>query len=206
MEVRRDEHAIIRSSRPGSAGLGVQAWSWDSAAFISMWVRSWFKHGVMGELTPGTQLSMGSAKRLCVLMAGFYMLWDFETSAVKSRHRSCDLHLYAFSICATSSPSRHLMFHLCILKLCVRESNVSPEVPLTQATTSQIIPYVFRAEGLSSDCRWEFMFDVLLQTPMTVTEPLGFGACEVVCKCTQTWTEELKHAADVRRIGSSSWL
>ncbi|XP_044188644.1 transmembrane protein 174 isoform X1 [Thunnus albacares] len=36
MEVRPDEHAIIRSSRPGSAGLGVQARSWDSVAFISM--------------------------------------------------------------------------------------------------------------------------------------------------------------------------
>ncbi|XP_069370383.1 transmembrane protein 174 [Paralichthys olivaceus] len=36
MEVRPDEHAIIRSSRPGSAGLGVRAWSWDSVAFISM--------------------------------------------------------------------------------------------------------------------------------------------------------------------------
>ncbi|AWP00718.1 Hypothetical protein SMAX5B_016986 [Scophthalmus maximus] len=36
MEVRPDEHAIIRSSRPGSAGLGVQAWSWDSVAFISI--------------------------------------------------------------------------------------------------------------------------------------------------------------------------
>lgn len=99
MEVRPDEHAIIRSSRPGSAGLGVQARSWDSVAFISMWVRSWFKHVVMGELTPGTQLSMGSAKRLYVLMAGFYMQWAFKTSAVKSRHRCRDLHLYIFTIC-----------------------------------------------------------------------------------------------------------
>lgn len=41
----------------------------------------------MGELTPGTQLSMGSAKRLYVLMAGFYMQWAFKTSAVKSRHK-----------------------------------------------------------------------------------------------------------------------
>lgn len=52
-----------------------------------MWVRSWFKHGVMGELTPGTQLSMGSAKRLYVLLAGFYMQRPFKTSAVKWRHQ-----------------------------------------------------------------------------------------------------------------------
>uniref|UniRef100_UPI003AAF5A1F transmembrane protein 174 n=1 Tax=Centroberyx gerrardi TaxID=166262 RepID=UPI003AAF5A1F len=36
MEVRLDEHAIIRSSRPGSVGLRVQARSWDSLAFISI--------------------------------------------------------------------------------------------------------------------------------------------------------------------------
>lgn len=41
----------------------------------------------MGELTPGTQLSMGSAKRLYVLMAGFYTQRPFETSAVKWRHK-----------------------------------------------------------------------------------------------------------------------
>lgn len=58
-----------------------------------MWVRSWFKHAVMGELTPGTQLSMGSAKRLYVLMASFYMQRAFRGLAVKSRHRSQDLHL-----------------------------------------------------------------------------------------------------------------
>lgn len=33
---------------------------------------------------------------------------------------------------------------------------------------------MFRAEGLSSGCHWEFMFDVQLQIPMTVPEPLGF--------------------------------
>lgn len=78
MEVWRDVHAIIRSSRPESAGPSESGlWSWDSAAFISMWVRSWFKRGVMGELTPGTQLSMGSAKRLYVLMAAFYTRWAF---------------------------------------------------------------------------------------------------------------------------------
>lgn len=33
---------------------------------------------------------------------------------------------------------------------------------------------MFRAKGLSSDCHWEFMFNVQLQIPMAVTEPFGF--------------------------------
>ena len=36
MEVRPDEHAVIRPSRPDSAGLQAWAQSLDSAAFISM--------------------------------------------------------------------------------------------------------------------------------------------------------------------------
>lgn len=83
---RRTRNNPLQSARI-SGPFGAPAQSRDSAAFISMWVRSWFKRGVMGELTPGTQLSMGSAKRLYVLMAGFYMRWAFRTSAVKSRHK-----------------------------------------------------------------------------------------------------------------------
>lgn len=59
--------------------------------------------------------------------------------------------------------------------------------------------YMFRAEGLSSDCHWEFTFNVQLQIPMTVAEPWGVELflvhekiCEIVLesKCTPTWTEE----------------
>lgn len=32
------------------------------------------------------------------------------------------------------------------LKLCVRQSHISSEVPMTRPTSSQIIPYMFRAE------------------------------------------------------------
>lgn len=64
------------------------------------------------------------------------------------------------------------MYQLSTLKLCVRLSNISSEV--TRPTTLQIILYIFRAGGLSSDCHWEFTFDVQPQIPMTVTEPLGF--------------------------------
>lgn len=62
------------SSNPASlkrpSGPHGAARPWDSRAFISMWVWSWFKHRAMGELTPKPWLSMGSAKRLYVLMAG----------------------------------------------------------------------------------------------------------------------------------------
>ncbi len=131
----------------------------------------------MGELTPGTQLSMGSAKRLYVLMAGFYMYmhWAFRTSAVKSRHR-------IFTFRSSSFPSRRLMFQLCTLKMCVRQSNISSKVPMTRPTASQIIPYMFRAGGLTSDCHWEFTFSVQLQIPMTVAEPLGFELHEKICE------------------------
>lgn len=166
----------------------------------------------MGELTPGTQLSMGSAKRLYVLMAGFYMNWAFKTSAVKSRHR---IFTFTSSVFVPPHLPPYLKFYLSIPKQCVRQSNISSEVPMARHTTSQIILYMFRAEWLSSDCHWKFVFEVQLQIPVTVTEPLGFKLflvhvklCEIVLesKGTQTWTEQQKHAADVRRTGSSSTL
>lgn len=110
----------------------------------------------MGELTPGTQLSMGSAKRLYVLMAGFYTHWASRTSAVKSRHRSRDLHLHVSGGVAL----RHLVYHL---KLYHVEEDDS-----TWST------YASEAEGLSSARRWEFTLAVQLHIPMTVTAPLGF--------------------------------
>ena len=116
-----------------------------------MWVRSWFKRGLMAELTPGTQLSMGSAKRLYVLMAGFYTRWAFKTSAVKSRHRIFTFTSSRMCVRAplVSLPAPH------VSSLSVRET-----FPLKWPATTQIIPYMFRAEGLSSGCHWEFTFNV----------------------------------------------
>lgn len=159
-----------------------------------MWVRSWFKRGVMGELTPGTQLSMGSAKRLYVLMAGFYMQWPFKTSAVKWRHR----------IAAFRSP---VMPHVSAGTACFFTNAAWAAQPLVcpwhGPAILQMIPYVHRVRGLSSLCHWEFTFR--FPWPWWSPGSRREKICEVVpqSKGPAMQMEVRIHAAVVRRAGSS---
>lgn len=166
----------------------------------------------MGELTPGTQLSMGSAKRLYVLMAGFYMQWAFKTSAVKSRHR-------IFTFRSPACYPRVSLLAPRVSSLCpetVREEeHFHPEVPATRPAASQII-YRACSERTDShqDCHWEFTFNVQPQIPMTVAEPFGtqapFSAWEDMWNSAwrvnahkherrEAGGREQKHAAEIRR-------
>lgn len=166
----------------------------------------------MGELTPGTQLSMGSAKRLYVLMAGFYMHWAFRTSAVKSRHRIFTFRSSAYSPRLPPSTSCFIFVSWnCAwerVKFPLKCQWHGPQLHKLYRTCSEPKDSHQTATGsLRSMCSFRF--------PWPSTEPLGFKLfsvhekiCEIVLesKSTQTRTEEQKHAVDVRRTGSSSRL
>lgn len=123
--------------------------SWDSVAFISMWVRSWFKPGVMGELTPGTQLSMGSAQRLYVLMAGLFIRTGLSKLQLLNQGTG-------------ASPSR------------LRSVNPTPRPPRPPSCSQNYGVHDFGARGLPSDCRLGVCIICAgLKIPMTAAEPFG---------------------------------